>query len=101
MSPRPRARDKVVPVIIGIPLSLMMRLDRELDWKQSRSRWVQQAIIAKLDAHEDEYEVITNLSSLRLCAILFNRQVISLGMFETLQKVIKAMSPVEETEEEQ
>ena len=98
---RRRSTDKHQPLTISVPSSMMTRLDQELSYKQSRSKWVQQAIKAKLDAHDDDLQVISNLSSLQLCAILFNRQVISLGMFETLQKVITAMKPIEETEAEQ
>jgi len=98
---RPRAIDPSVPLSIAVPQSLKTRLDQELSYTQSRSKWVQKAIKAKLDAYEHEYMIIEELSSERLCAILLNRQVISLGMFETLQKVIKAMSPIEETVEAQ
>ncbi len=98
---RPRSTDPSVPLSIAVPTSLKRRLDQELAYTSSRSLWVQKAIKAKLDAYEHEYMIIEELSSERLCAILLNRQVISLGMFETLQKVIKAMSPVEETVKEQ
>jgi len=91
MMPRPRSRDKVVPVSIGIPVSLMMRLDNELDWKQSRSRWVKHAIISKLN---DEFDV-SSISSIQLLAMLKNRNVIDYEMFVILKK------QVEETEEGQ
>lgn len=87
---RPRSTDKHQPLTISVPGSLMKRLDQELSYKQSRSKWVQRAILAKLDAYNDESQIIQELSSLRLCAILLNRQVISPGMFESLQKVIEA-----------
>lgn len=87
---RPRSTDKHQPLTISVPGSLMKRLDQELSYKQSRSKWVQRAILAKLDAYNDESQIIQELSSLRLCAILLNRQVISPGMFESLQKVIQA-----------
>ena len=80
MTPRPRSRDKVVPVSIGIPVSLMMRLDNELDWKQSRSKWVKSAILQKLDEQFDWGSV----SSKRLLAILFNRNVIDHDRFTLL-----------------
>ena len=91
MSPRPRSRDKVVPVSIGIPVSLMMRLDNELDWKQSRSKWVKSAILQKLDEQFDWGAV----SSKRLLAILFNRKVIDHDRFRLL------CQRVAEIEEEQ
>jgi len=80
MTPRPRSRDKVVPVSIGIPVSLMMRLDNELDWKQSRSKWVKSAILEKLD---DQFDW-DSVSSKRLLAILFNRNVIDHDRFTLL-----------------
>jgi len=91
LTPRPRSRDKVVPVSIGIPVSLMVRLDNELDWKQSRSKWVKSAIIQKLDDSFDWDEV----HSKRLLAILANRDVISYELFTQLVK------QVEETVEQQ
>ena len=91
MTPRPRSRDKVVPVSIGIPVSLMMRLDNELDWKQSRSKWVKSAILQKLDEQFDWGSV----SSKRLLAILFNRNVIDHDGFTLL------CQRVAEIEEEQ
>ncbi|GAG60075.1 unnamed protein product [marine sediment metagenome] len=91
MTPRPRSRDKVVPVSIGIPVSLMMRLDNELDWRQSRSKWVKSAILQKLDEQFDW----TAVSSKRLLAILLNRSVIDYDRFKLL------CQQVEETEEGQ
>ena len=91
MTPRPRSRDKVVPVSIGIPVSLMIRLDNELDWRQSRSKWVKSAIIQKLDMQFDW----DGVSSKRLLAILFNRRIIDHDRFTLLSK------RVEEIEEEQ
>lgn len=85
MSPRPRSRDKVVPVSIAIPVSLMMRLDNELDWKQSRSKWVKSAIVEKLDQQFDW----DGVSSKRLLAILFNRGVIDLDRFTLLSKQVE------------
>lgn len=76
-----------------------MRFDKELSYLQSRSKWVEGAIKAKLDAYEDEHQIIFNLSSMQLITILHNRQIISYGMWETLKDVIKATSPVEETGE--
>jgi len=91
MTPRPRSRDKVVPVSIGIPVSLMMRLDNELEWKQSRSKWVKSAILQKL---EDQFDW-DSISSKRLLAVLFNRNVIDHDRFTLL------CQRVAEIEEEQ
>ena len=91
MTPRPRSRDKVVPVSIGIPVSLMMRLDNELDWKQSRSKWVKHAIVSKLN---DDFDV-SSIPSIQLLGMLLNRDVIDYELFVILKK------QVEETGEEQ
>jgi hypothetical protein len=58
----------------------MMRLDNELDWKQSRSKWVKSAILQKLD---DQFDW-DSISSKRLLAILFNRNVIDHDRFTLL-----------------
>ena len=74
---RPRSTDKHQPLTISVPGSLMTRLDQELSYKQSRSKWVQQAIRAKLDAYDNESQIIQDISDLRLLTILHNREVIS------------------------
>jgi len=83
--PRPRSRDKVVPVSIALPISLMMRLDNELDWSQSRSRYVKSAIIQKLDESFD----MDSIESKRLLAILYNREVISYELLTQLMKQVE------------
>ena len=82
---RRRSTDKHQPLTISVPSSMMSRLDQELSYKQSRSKWVQQAIKAKLDAHEDESQVISSLSDLRLLTIMFNRHVINWEMYEAIK----------------
>ena len=89
--PRPRSRDKVVPVSIGIPVSLMMRLDNELQWSQSRSKWVKSAIISKLDAKPH----IFNLESIDMIRELYVRGVVETDEYLRLKK------QVEETVEKQ
>lgn len=81
---RRRVNDKTVPVSIGLPQSLLDRLNRQLDWQQSRSRWVKNAIVAKLDAHDAESQVISELSDKRLIVLLFNRNIINWFEFEQL-----------------
>lgn len=81
---RRRVADKTVPVSIGLPQSLLDRLNMELDWKQSRSRWVKNAIVGKLDAHDNESQIIEELSSKRLIVLLFNRNVINWFEYENL-----------------
>lgn len=83
--PRPRSRDKVVPVSIGIPVSLMMRLDNELDWNHSRSKWVKSAIISKLD---DDFDY-DSIPSKRLLVMLYNRGCIDWDTWIILKKQVE------------
>lgn len=89
--PRPRSRDKVVPVSIGIPVSLMFKLDKELDWKQSQSKWVKSAILQKLENRFD-FDSIPTRSLLNL---LFTRKIIDYDLITSLRM------RVEEIEEQQ
>jgi len=89
--PRARSRDKVVPVSIGLPISLMMRLDNELDWSQSRSKYVKSAIIQKLDDSFDYSSIETS----QLIGMLHHRKIISTELLTSL------MMRVEEIEGEQ
>ncbi len=90
MTPRPRSRDKVVPISIGIPVSLMMRLDNEISYRQSRSLWVKSAIIQKLDESFD-YD---SIPSVQLIAMLLNREIIDYEMAMLLRtKLDKSTTP--------
>lgn len=86
---RPRSTDKHQPLTISVPGSLMKRLDQELSYKQSRSKWVQRAILAKLDAHNTKEQVVAELSDLVLIQMLFARGIISLGMYDELHDKVK------------
>lgn len=94
---RRRVADKTVPVSIGLPQSLLDRLNLQLDWRQSRSRWVKNSIIAKLEAHDSESQIIAELSSKRIITLLFNRNIINWFEYEQLISKI----PVEGIEEAQ
>jgi len=96
---RPRKAQAVrrQQISVHLPQTMVSELDNRLSWSQSRSKFIESAIKEKLDGSIDW----DSIHSERLCAILLNRQVISPGMFETLQKVIKAMSPIEETAKQQ
>lgn len=78
--PRRRSNDKVIPISIGIPTSLEMRLNNKLDYTQSRSRWVQGAIKEKLDRKID-YD---SIESKFLIGILQARGIISYAMANDL-----------------
>ena len=90
---RPRSTDPSVALSIAVPQSLKTRLDQELSYKQSRSRWVKSAIISKLE-QQSSFDVST-LSNIRLLVLLFNRGVITYELFTQLKK------QVEETVKEQ
>ena len=51
---RRRSIDKHQPLTISVPGSMMTRLDQELSYKQSRSKWVQDAIKTKLENVNNE-----------------------------------------------
>jgi len=95
---RPRSTDPSVALSIAVPQSLKTRLDQELSYKQSRSKWVCKAIKAKLN--DAKAFNLMEIDSARLAFELKMREVISPGMFESIEKVIKAMSLTEETVKE-
>jgi hypothetical protein len=78
----------------------MDKLNMELSWKQSRSKWVCDAIKAKLEVVDAQALVVRNLSSEMLVNILLSRRVLSIGLAETLIDVIAGL-PAEETVVEQ
>ena len=78
---RRRSTDKHQPLTISVPASMMVRLDQLLSYQQSRSKWVQAAIKAKLDGYEHETQIIENISDARLLQILTNRGVIDYELF--------------------
>ncbi len=69
----------------------MMRLDNELDWKQSRSKWVKSAIIQKLEHQFDVAEIPTS----QLVGMLHYRKIITTDLLRSI------MMQVEETVKEQ
>lgn len=70
-------------------MSLHHRLENKISYTQSRSKWVKNAILAKLDAHDDESQIIAELESKRLLVILLNRGVIDYALFTTLAKQVE------------
>tara|TARA_R100001086_G_C11743081_1_gene233069 strand:+ start:316 stop:594 length:279 start_codon:yes stop_codon:yes gene_type:complete len=89
---RRRSNDPSVPISIAIPRSLHTRLNELLAFKQSRSKWVCDAIKAKIDAHDDESQVIDGLSSKRLAVLLYNRNIITYELFERIAEYIENKS---------
>ena len=88
---RPRSTDPSVALSIAVPQSLKTRLDQELSYKQSRSRWVCHAIKEKLN-QEFDYD---SLSTRYLIRELQMRNIISTALLTSL------MMRVEEIEEGQ
>ena len=95
MTPRPRSRDKVVPVSIGIPSSLMMRLENTLDFHHSRSKWVSDAIERKFE----QRAAIDGFTMFELLQQLYHLNLFSLS--ELSKYSVRAKSLTEETGEEQ
>jgi len=69
-------------------MSLHHRLENHISYTSSRSKWVKNAILAKLDAHDNESQIIAELESKRLLVILLNRKVIDYALFTTLVKQV-------------
>ena len=82
---------------VSMPYALIQEVENKLSYKQSRSKWVQGAIRAKLD--QSEAFDLSNIASIRLAWELHMRQIISRGMFDSIEAVIKATSQSVETEE--
>ena len=63
---RRRSNDPAIPISIAIPRSLFTRLNELLSWKQSRSKWICDAIVKKLDRK------LPNIDEYRLTTLLFS-----------------------------
>lgn len=93
---RPRSTDPGVPITISIPNSLKMRLDKELSFKQSRSKWVTKAIEAKfLDMKAFNMGDVSNIQLIyvihgRICGCMATESCVKIEM-------LKSMIPIEET----
>ena len=94
---RPRSTDPSVALSIAVPQSLKTRLDQELSYKQSRSRWVTDAIKAKLlDMKAFDMSDVANQ---RLIAVFHARSCGCMAYEScTRYELIKSMMPVEEIE---
>jgi len=88
---RPRSTDPSVALSIAVPQSLKTRLDQELSYKQSRSRWVCHAIKEKLNQEFDYDSIPTR----QLIGMLHARNVITTELLTSL------MMQVAETAAEQ
>ena len=78
---RPRSTDPSVALSIAVPQSLKTRLDQELSYKQSRSKWVCHAIKEKLELRFD-YD---SISDIQLIGMLHARNIIEDEMVTLLK----------------
>ena len=78
---RPRSTDPSVALSIAVPNSLKLRLDQELSYKQSRSKWVCHAIKEKLEQRFD-YD---SISDIQLIGMLHARNIIEDEMVTLLK----------------
>ena len=85
---RRRVKEKHIPMSLSIPHALIQSVDSELSFKQSRSKWVQGAIKAKLNSSIDW----DSIESKALIVMLFNRGVID-------ENTLRVMLQSVETEE--
>ena len=78
---RPRSTDPSVAMSIAVPQSLKTRLDQELSYTQSRSKWVCHAIKEKL-SQEFDYD---SISDVQLIGMLHARNIIEDEMVTLLK----------------
>lgn len=72
---RKRSIDKSIPISVALPGSLVKRLDQELDYTSSRSKYVARAIENRLN--EIESSAVSDASTRQLMAALHGREDIS------------------------
>lgn len=77
---RPRSTDPSVALSIAVPQSLKTRLDQELSYKQSRSRWVCHAIKEKLNQEFEPDSIPTS----NLLGMLHYRNIITTELLTSL-----------------
>lgn len=82
---RRRSTNKHIPMSLSIPYTLIQRLDKELQYKQSRSKWVQGAIKAKLTQEIDW----TKVTDKQLLVILRNRDIITDETFTVMLQSVE------------
>jgi metal-responsive CopG/Arc/MetJ family transcriptional regulator len=83
---RKRSIDKSIPISIAIPESLKKRLDQELDYTSSRSKYIACAIQNRLD--EMQSSSVSEASTRQLIAALRARPDISKQLFTILDTLV-------------
>ena len=86
---RPRSTDKSIPISVALPASLVRRLDQELSYTSSRSKYVAVAIENRLN--EIEATAISELSTRQLMAELNFRIDISTNLKTILNTLLMEM----------
>jgi len=69
---RKRSIDKAIPISVALPSSLVRRLDQELDYTSSRSKYVAKAIENRLN--QIEASAVSERSTRQLMAALMARK---------------------------
>ena len=83
---RKRSIDKSIPISVALPGSLVKRLDQELSYQASRSKYVAKAIENRLN--ELESSSVSEASTRQLIAALRARPDISKQLFTILDTLV-------------
>ena len=83
---RKRSTNKSVPISVSLPGSLVTRLDQELSYQASRSKYVAKAIENRLN--EIQSSAVEEASSRRLMGVLHARKDISNQLKTILETII-------------
>lgn len=78
---RPRSTDPSVALSIAVPQSLKTRLDQELSYTSSRSKWVCHAIKEKLNQEFD----VSSIPTGQLLGMLHYRNIIDTDLLTSLK----------------
>ena len=82
---RPRSTDPSVALSIAVPQSLKTRLDQELSYTSSRSKWVCHAIKEKLNQEFD----YTSIPTIQLLGMLHHRNVLTTDLLTSLMMQVE------------
>ncbi len=83
---RPRSTDKSIPISVALPGSLVRRLDQELSFQSSRSKYVARAIKNYLD--QIETSAMSEASTRTLIIHLKSREEIDDTLRQLLQNFL-------------
>jgi metal-responsive CopG/Arc/MetJ family transcriptional regulator len=94
---RRRVKEKHIPMSLSMPYSLIIEVDKQLSFKSSRSRWVQDAIKKKLESQERGYDDLENVPLMTL----FSELTMRLDKTTNAYKFVRAAAQSVGTEEQQ